>query len=433
MNAKHKTPALSWQAMFFLYLLFAMNANGREITNRLSPYIIDTFHVDASQIGLIGTISAIGMVIGCIPLARWVEHGKHGAGMKTRVSVISGGYLLFMALCGISPICCTFMALLIFQGFRGLFSAPGENGEVGAVVEWWPKERNGFALGFHHTAYPWGTLIGGFLVTGLLSLLGDSHWQLVFLLFPALGVLIILGYNRFSTKERYSKLESEIEAQGMTPALKSVESAESSSHVEKMPLGEVIKNQKVWTTAIMGFCCQFSYIGLMFWMPLYLAFVAGYSYSAVASLSVIYAITGGLGQIFWGSFSDKFGVKKTLIICFAWLAVMFYLMKYIDQGIAWIIILQLLIGCCSNAVYPVMYKRVQDAVPDNANISANSILTTGIFIGAACATYVTGLLIELGGGYESISGYNTGLYAMAALMVVALVVLILSEAFSKKS
>ena len=73
-----KTPALSWQAMFFLYLLFAMNGNGREITNRLSPYIVDTFHVTASQVGLIGTVSAIGMVIGCIPLARWVERGQHG-------------------------------------------------------------------------------------------------------------------------------------------------------------------------------------------------------------------------------------------------------------------------------------------------------------------------------------------------------------------
>ncbi len=432
MNRKGKTPAISWQAMFFLYVLFAMNANGREIINRLSPYIIDTFNVTATQVGLIGTVSAIGMVIGCIPISRWVEKGQHGAGMKKRVSFVALGYLIFMALCGISPVCCTFAALVIFQGFRGLFSSPGENGEVNAIVEWWPKEQNGLALGFHHTAYPWGTLVGGLLVTALLKVVGDDNWQLAFLIFPILGVLIIIGYNKFSTKERYDKLEKDIEEAGMTPALKSVGGSEKAEALESMPVLAVLKEQKVWTTAVIGFCCQFSYIGLMFWMPLYLAYVAGYSYASVASLSVLYAITGGLGQIFWGSFSDKCGVKKTLTICFIWLAISFYLMKYISYGLVWVVVLQLVIGCCSNAVYPVMYKRCQDAVPDNANVTATSIITTGIFIGAACATYFTGLIIELGGGFESISGYNTGLYCMAGLMVLALVVLLLSEAAAEK-
>lgn len=104
MNRKGKTPAISWQAMFFLYVLFAMNANGREIINRLSPYIIDTFNVTATQVGLIGTVSAIGMVIGCIPISRWDEKGQHGAGMKKRVSFVALGYLIFMALCGVFSI-----------------------------------------------------------------------------------------------------------------------------------------------------------------------------------------------------------------------------------------------------------------------------------------------------------------------------------------
>lgn len=430
MNKKGKIPALSWQAMFFAYMIFAMNANGRELINRVSPYIIDTFHITADQVGLIGTVSAIGMVIGAIPLSRWVEKGMHGAGLKKRVCFIAGGYLLFMLLCGISPICGTFAMLLIFQGLRGLFSSPGENGEVNTAVEWWPKEKNGLALGFHHTAYPWGTAIGGFVVSALLGVLGNRHWQLVFLIFPIVGLIVMLGFWKFSTPERYSRLEKEIEENGMTPPLKSVE-RENGANVQPMPVSQVLKIPKVWTTAIIGFCCQFSYIGLMFWMPLYLAYVAGFSYSAAAGLSVVYAITGGLGQIFWGHFSDRKGVRLTLTICFIWLTVMFFLMKFISNGIGWVIVLQLLIGFCSNAVYPVMYKRGQDAVPDNANVSATSIITTGIFIGAACATYVTGWLIRLGGGFESVSGYNTGLIAMGVVMIIALVVLLVSEGLDK--
>ena len=129
MNTKGRTPSKSWSAMFFLYVIFAMNANGRELINRISPYIVDTFNVTADQIGLFGTVSGIGMVLGGIPLARWVEKGGHGPEMKKRVVFMSVGYLLCMCLCGVPGIASTFVALLIFQGLRGVFSSPGETVE----------------------------------------------------------------------------------------------------------------------------------------------------------------------------------------------------------------------------------------------------------------------------------------------------------------
>lgn len=429
---KAVTPKQSWMALLFMYLFFALNGNGREIVNRVSPYIADTFHVTADQLGLIGMVSGIGMAIGSIPLSKWVQSGPHGGKLKNRVILIAMGYLVMMCLCGISPICGSFGMLLLYQGIRGFFSAPGENGEVNTVAEWWPKEKAGFALGIHHTAYPWGTAIGGFIITAFISLVGDSHWQLVFIVFPIIGAFVLFGWFKYSSVKRYREFEQITVEQGMTPPLAGVGGADNIENAEPVSVKELLKNRVVRSNAVLAFLCQYSYIGLLFWLPLYLAFVAGMSYSGAASISLIYAITGGLGQIFWGKFSDKHGVHKTLLICCIWLAVTYYMMRLGVNGIGWVAGIQLLIGCCSNGVYPVMYKRAQDAVPDNANILATSITTTGMFIGAAFATIITGFFIRLGGGYESESGYLVGLLAMSLSMVAAVAVLLISDGLVKR-
>ena len=308
---KAVTPKESWMALLFMYLFFALNGNGREIVNRISPYIADTFHVTADQLGLIGMISGLTMAIGSIPVCRWVEKGEHGGGLKKRVILVAMGYLIPMCFCGISPICGSFGILLLLQGIRGFFSAPGENCEVNTVAEWWPKEKTGFALGLHHTAYPWGTAIGGFIITGFLALVGDTHWQLVFVIFPIIGAFVLFGWFKYSTHARYKKFEEQTKEQGMTAPLSNFGEASNIQEAERASVKDVLKIRTIRSNVLIAFLCQYSYIGLMFWLPLYLAYVSGMSYAGAGAISLVYAITGGLGQIFWGKFSDKHGVHIT--------------------------------------------------------------------------------------------------------------------------
>lgn len=421
-----KTPSQSWKAMFFLYFIFAMNANGREIINRLSPYIADTFGVSATELGLLGTLSGVGMVIGCIPLTAFFERGGHGADMKKRLAILSVGYLGAMLLMGIPAITSTFMILALLQTVRGIFSSPGETAEVSTLAEWWPREQNGFALGFHHTAYPWGTLIFGSILMALISAIGEENWQYSFLLFPAVGLIIWLGFWKFSSKENYQKMKDECSAAGLHPV--EVEIDTNAPTEPSATIGELLKNKKVVSSAILGFLCQFSLVGIMFWLPLYLAYQAGISFTASGLISMTFTITAGLGQIVWGKLSDTIGVRKTLAICFAHQTVAYVAFALLaGKGVGWIIGLQLFLGCCSNAVYPVIYKRAQDAVPDKDNAKALSIVTTVIFIGAAIATTFTGWLITIGGGYESATGYNMAVIVMSAMMLLAFIIVLVDK------
>ncbi len=422
---KSTIPKESWIALVFLWLIFAMNANGRELTNRLLPSIIDTYGITADKAGLIGTVSAIGMCLASLPLARWADNGGRGWQRKRRMAFLSLGYLVFMFLNGLTPLTGTFTMVLIFQFFRGVCSGPGEACEVGLVAEWWPKEKNGLAMGIHHAGYPWGTLLGGLLVTAILSIFGGENWRIAFLVFPILGSIIFFLFWRWCNKKNYESFQAKTREAGMTPPVDETELEATGDTKVKGAMRRALKNPNIIITGLICFLCQFAYISLLFWMTPYLTYCAGYSATAASGLSIVYAITGGLGQIFWGNFADKHGAKKTLTICCAWLIVAFFFIRFININIALLVILQLFLGCCSNAVYPVMYKVVADSSEKGTVVTGNGILTTCMFFGAAIATSVTGNLIELGGGWASMAGYMTGVYTMVGAMVVALVLTIL--------
>ena len=405
--------------MAFIWTIFALNANGRELTNRVLPGIVDTYGISADTAGLMGTVSAIGMTLLALPLAKWADNGGRGWKRKYRMLVLSGGYLLFMLFNGLSPLTGTFTMVLLWQFMRGAFSGPAEACEVGAVAEWWPKEKNGFALGLHHAAFPWGTALGGIMVTILLSFVGMENWRYAYVIFPIIGVITLSLFWKWSNANNYTEFQEDTLKKDMTLPVKDVDHTPEQAEKRKGSLARALKNPNIAIVAVVCGLCNFAFIAFTFWMTPYLTFCAGYSATAASGLSVIYAVTGGLGQVFWGWFADRYGAKRTLLICCAWLVVGFYLMQYISISLYALVGFQLLLGCCSNAVYPIMYKFVADSSEEGTIVTGNGILTTLMFLGAAVATTLIGVLIELGGGWSSVSGYMTGLYVMSGSMVVA--------------
>ena len=410
-------PKQSWVALMFLWLVFAMNANGREIINRLLPYITDQFGLSATVSGYLGSVAYLGLALASIPLARWADNKGHGWKRKKVCLLFAVGYLLFTALCGVSFLTVSFGVLILLQFLRGMFAGAGDPCEIASVAEWFPKERAGMALGLHHTSYPWGTALGGLLITAFLILVGDQNWQYAFFIFPVIGVVIWFFFYKWSSARNYKKFEDTTKAAGLSCPLEF--DADGDFKPEPGLLGRCLRNPNISMAAIAALLCHVAYIGFNFWMPYYLAFVAGYDYAAAAGLSLVYTITGGLGQIVWGTIADKIGSKKVLIICSIWLAVAFALRKFIGVSIFLLVVLQLFLGCCSNGVYPVMYNFVAKSTERGGIATANGILNAGLYIGACIATPVMGLCIDLGGGFKSIGGYNTGLIVMSICMVLS--------------
>jgi MFS family permease len=173
---------------------------------------------------------------------------------------------------------------------------------------------------------------------------------------------------------------------------------------------------------------QIVYNGTSYILPLYLANIVGLSYASAAAYSVVFTITGIVGQIVWPTISDYIGRRRTLIICGIWMGLAagaFYFAHTIGAYIA----LQLVLGLVANAPWPIFYAAATDASPRGASGTANGFITTAMFIGGGLAPLIIGFLISQGGGWVSVAGYN----ASFILLMVSAILGVVLQFFVRES
>jgi MFS family permease len=420
---RRKIPSQTWTAWVLLWLIYAMNANIRELLNRVSPYIINEYHISATTFGLLQSCALFGLAFGAVPLGAWADKGGTGWMRKRRSFAMAFVYLTACLLCGIPSISGIFAVFFALNILRGLTSGVGEACEVGMMMEWAPKERMGFFVGLHHTGYPWGSLLGGIIVTFYFLTFGDNTWRNTFLIFPIIAYIVWAIYFKWSNANNYKKFQDNAVSGGYTTQLG--EGSEAGFTPPPGLLKRCLKNPNIFMVVIVSFCCLFCYSGINFWLTPYITFVGNFDPALAAGLSVVFTITGGLGQIFWGGISDKIGTKKALLICTMWLVVAFVLMQFAGISLTALIVLQLFMGFGLNAVYAMIYKFIAVSSEKGGVVMGNSLVVFGMYFGGGIATFVLGALIDAAGGWKTASGYYAGLYVMAGVMLLGFLITLL--------
>ncbi|SER48027.1 Major Facilitator Superfamily protein, partial [Pseudomonas cuatrocienegasensis] len=159
----------SWGAMILLWLVYAMDANSRQMFFMVLPSITSEFKTSPELTGLLAAIITVATSLIAVPCMIWADKGGQGWMRKYRHLPIVIAYTLFTFLTGLNILTASLGMLVALQIISHAFGGAGEAIEVTSVSEWWSKERRGFALGLHHTGYPWGTLIGGLAISALLN------------------------------------------------------------------------------------------------------------------------------------------------------------------------------------------------------------------------------------------------------------------------
>ncbi|WP_336848186.1 MFS transporter [Pseudomonas juntendi] len=410
----HGAGAISWGAMLLLWLVYALDANSRHLFFMVLPSITTEFKTSAEMAGLLAAVITISTSLLAVPLMVWVDKGGHGWRRKYRHLPIVFAYTLFTFLTGFNFLTASLGVLVFLQIMSHAFGGVGEAVEVTSLAEWWSKERRGFALGLHHTGYPWGTLIGGVAISALLNAYGPENWRYAFLLFPIPIIIVFTLYWKFSTAARYRKFTAHVAAAGETaPSL-----SDTPATVQKGALKDVLRNPNISVVALISMFAIVGYFGISFWLPQYLAFVAHYNFAQAAAYSVLFTITGGIGQILWGWLSDRIGRKLSLVIVFLWLGVGMYLFRYTSVSLGWLIGVQLFAGFAMNAPYTLLYAIAFDSAKPGTTGLAGSVVNAGIYAGGF-GPLLIGLFIGAGGGFEQAAGYHFALVFISALMFVA--------------
>jgi MFS family permease len=404
-------------ALVCLWLVYAMNANTRQIFYYVLPPMVKEFKLTPTSAGLVSTIATVATAALGLPLGPWFDRGGHGWARKYRNAVVAAGYFLFSILTGIAALTKSVWNVVVLQSIKNAFGGAGEAVEVTSLAEWYPVERRGFALGIQHSAYPWGTGLGAIATGAILAAFGPEHWRYVFLIVPLAMIPIWIGWWWYSSRERYARFERQTEEAGLTKPLASGTGADQ-HRADPGMFGRSLRNPNILVPSVAAMIGIMIYVGISVWLPQYIAFVGHYSFAQAAAYSAVFTITGGIGQIFWGTASDRIGRKVSLVIAFTWLAVGLFLLRYTAESLGVLIAVQLFAGLATNAIFPVLYAFASDAAETGGIGTANSIMLFFLYVGGV-SPLVIGWLIGLGGGFGDQTGYFYGLYFMLGIALLA--------------
>ena len=101
----------SWIALLFLWLIYALNANSRQMIFYVLPSITDEFGTSPSEIGAIAGAVTAATGLFAIPAMVWADRGGRGWKRKYRHLPIVIGYALLTFLTGVNILTITLAGL----------------------------------------------------------------------------------------------------------------------------------------------------------------------------------------------------------------------------------------------------------------------------------------------------------------------------------
>ncbi|MGB3484928.1 MAG: MFS transporter [Mycobacterium sp.] len=410
-----KTHKYSWISLAVCWLIWVLNAYDREIILRLGPTISEAFDLTPDQWGAIVSLIMVSLAILAIPGSSLSD--RYGGGWKrARFQVpLVIGYTALSLVSGIKAVSSNLIAFIALRIGVNLGAGWGEPVGISNTAEWWPKERRGFALGVHHTGYPVGSLLSGLTAAVVIAVFGPSNWSYTLFLTFLVAVPVMIFWGRYSTKDKMDVLYDSITAQDLTPPDR--DPVHVRQEGEPGPIGACFRNRTISLTAMTVLLTQIVYMGVNVVLPPYLYNIVGLSLAESAGLSVVFALTGIVGQVLWPSLSDVIGRRTTIIICGVWLAISVACFYFATSSLL-VVIVQLVFGLVANAVWPIYYAAASDAAPLGAVSTANGVITTAMFIGGGIAPLLMGRLIALSGGWTQVAGYIVCFLVLAGCALV---------------
>lgn len=350
-----------------------------------------------------------------IPFAAWVD--------------TAGGRKPFLVLLGISVAGMTGLTTLIYTHypdallpahaplifFLGLLCGCGiATFSVGTaqVSYWFPKARQGSALGTYAGVGNLAPGIFSFLLPLALTGLGMAGSYLVWLVFLVIGTALyyFLGRNApyFQLRARgFSKEEAVSNAmkvgQEMFPSGKIVESLQISA-----------RTWKTWPLVVIYFTTFGSFMALTAWLPTYWKAYLGVEAFTAGLLTALYSILTSLIRVVGGKVSDTLGGERTVILSLTVTiagALMLSLSSSLSLSIAAVLILGTGMGISNAAVF----KLVPQEVPQAVGGATGWVSGLGAFGGFTLPPLLGAIVAFLG-----TPGYASGFFVIVGLAIVSL-------------
>lgn len=384
-----KAHPLSWWMLVITTFAILMNSIDRIILPTLLPAIMKDFNLTEIQVGWLNSLSFFGTLSGAVIFGIFSD--VIGTGYKRCYSWTAA--VLVEVISGVATAFCK--TLGAFQALRvtmGMGTGGSEPINVAMLGEWWQKENRGFAIGVHHTGFPLGQFIGPVLIAGILAF---GTWRQAFLFIPLIGLSIVVPQFFICTKKNHQRVMTWIEENNLTVPVEPVdEGAKRDSF--STTLGKslsCLKNRNCLLAILLIFGFTWAEMGIANFLTLQLTRDVGLPLGTAAIISGASGITGWIGQILWGGYSDVKGRKRSLgVIIFGWM-IATALCTYIHSAaFGWAILI--FWGLFRNSPYPVAYALLIDSAPKAAASSMGLMIGLAVGIAGILVAPITGWIIH---------------------------------------
>jgi len=247
----------------------------------IMPVLMQTFHLDLTQAGLLMSIIAmIGLVL-ALPAGIFLQR----LGSKATIMVA----LIFMATGALTGALSEgYIFLLISRVLEGIGMGLMGVAAPATIAMWFPPDRQGIPMGIWATWVP----VGSVAVYNLAPVLAPSlGWQAVWWIGSGFALLMMIFSGLLITHPPVSE-------------------AANSTAREAPSLREALSNRNIWLLALEFACFNLALVSVGTYYPTFLNQVRGYSLGQAAFVSSITTILVLFSAPAAGWISDRIGSRR---------------------------------------------------------------------------------------------------------------------------
>lgn len=306
--------------------------------------ITKEFHVSLTEMAFLTTATLLMRPVGAIIFGLWADR----VGRRIPLLVDVCFYSVVGFLCAFAP---NFTVLLVLRFLYGI----GMGGEWGLgaalAMEKIPTKRRGFFSGVLQQGYSLGYLLASLASLVVITAL-DLSWRWLFALSIVPALISLLIRARVKESEVWQDTRDRMRA--------------SRSHFRDVFLNPAVLRRFVYLILLMTAFNWMSH-GTQDLYPTFLKATenggAGLSTATASWIAVIYTIGATIGGIVFGTLSERFGRRYTIVFC-AIIALPIVPLFALSRTAGWLALGSFLIQVCVQGAWGVIPAHLTEMSPD---------------------------------------------------------------------
>ncbi|PVZ10437.1 MULTISPECIES: MFS transporter [unclassified Pseudomonas] len=407
-----------WRIAALLFGAGMLNYLDRAALSVVAPMVKQDLGIDDLHMGFIFSSFFIGYCALCF-IGGWAADRF---GPRRVFTWAAGTWSLF---CGLTATITGYAQLLVYRVMFGMGEGPMGTTTNKAITHWFPREEAGRAIGLTNCGQPLGAALAA-PVVGLVAL--QYGWRVSFVVIAALGLVWLAAWLRWfrdhpADHPSVSAAERELIENSRARAV--TEEAEDTDR----GLAHYIFSVPVLAVAMAFFCFNYVLYFFLTWLPSYLMDAQHLDVKSMSIVGTIPWLGAAVGFLGGGIVTDWLGRRLNNVI------VARKVMLTLGLGVAALCVLLVnqvsslsaAVACITvSSVFlfvtpQICWALIQDIVPKNRVGGTGGFVHLLANLAGIASPSITGMLVQLGGGYAS-AFLAAALVAGVGMLVVLLAV-----------